>query len=377
MTVPSSPTPSGTAPASNPVAAALEAFKSGKDVEQAVYGTSTMKPKIEMEAPADETDVEQEKEDSPEPEALDQVEASEKQPDVEELVITDEDGKRKKLKVDWNDREKLKKVIQRFPGLEKGMRKFQAERDQAQAKLKDVEPKLQRLGELEESWKAVEEAYRTAGVKGLVNLLENRQDAYDQWESSVVEKRKTLEKASPEELKAFKLEEELQKERRERERFQKQIEEDRKRADEAREEAGYKAFESRVTPAFEKYRMAGKLGDPVAEHQLDKAIWTEVLDRLEQYREAAKISDDQIPSDVIEKEFRTISATFQKIVQKTADQAVKTTIAKKKEAAQENAATKAMTGVRSNDAKDAFKKDIRSGNLVGALRSMFEGKVRL
>jgi len=372
----------------NPVASALDALKSGKDVESAVYGTSSA-PKVEAgnigttEADesgfnvdsfmsGDETPVQQDN--SIEGGVSEQSTLDEKVPnsaakpvaDIEEIIITDDSGK-KKLKVDWSDREKLKKYVQQAAG----MRKFQAERDQLTTKIKSMEPEYQ---DLKKSWGAVEEAFTKGGIRGLVNLLANDPQGYERHLSSEISRIRAREAATPDELARMDLEEKLATERKEREILQKRVEEDLKRSQEEREVASLKSLEAQVHPVFDKYRFAGKLGDEVVEARLDQAVWDQALKRLEQYPDDVELS----PS-LIDREFRDVANSFRKIINKQAEAKTKQIVTSKKIAAQENAAVAAMNGMMANNAQSAekFKGDIRKGDLTSALRDLMTGKFKL
>lgn len=372
----------------NPVAAAMEALKSGADVESAVYGSSTTPSKV-VESGAssaseeegfnvdsflsgDEASIKQEsvQEDAESPSTLDEKvpNSAVMKPaaDIEEIIITDDSGK-KRLKVDWSDRERLKKYVQEAAG----MRKFQHERDQLTSKLKTIEPEY---ADLKKSWGAIEEAFTKHGIKGLVNLLANDQGGYDKHIQAELARVKAREQASPAELERMDLQETLIAERREREQLQKRVEEDLKRSESAREEASLRSLESKVHPSFDRYRFAGKLGDEVIEARLDQAVWDQALKRLEEYPDHVELTPN-----IIEKEFRDISNSFRKIITKQAEVKAQKVVTNKKIAAQENAATAAMSSMMGNTAQSSekFKTDIRKGDLTSALRDLMTGRFKL
>jgi len=367
---------------SNPVNAALDALKSGKDVAESVYGSKNAvnpSPETEKAFTSNEFMEGQDTEAAPESETGSAVEASNPslldevvsksqadakvKPALEEIIISDENG-RKKITVDWNDKEKLKNYVK----MAAGMRKFQAERDQVQSKLKEIEPKFK---DYQQVIDALEGAFSSDGIKGVVNLLTGDKDGYNKNLQKEYNRLKAREEASPAQLEKLDLEEKLQREANERIRLQKQMEEHLNRAQQANEEADKKSMESQVNPVFEKYRFAGKLGDPVMEHHLDEAIWEQVKKRFSEYPD-----DKEVTSQDIDKEFRTVSSMYRKIINKQADQKSRQVIEKKKQAAQENVAVKAINGIRRSSESEAFKNDIKSGNLTGALTSLLTGKFK-
>lgn len=371
----------------NPVASALDALKSGKDVETAVYGSSSA-PKAEagasLPAEADESgfnvdsfmsgdEAPVQQDNSIEGGVSEESTLDEKVPnsastptaDIEEIIITDDSGK-KKLKVDWSDRERLKKYVQQAAG----MRKFQAERDQLTTKLKTIEPEYQ---DLKKSWGAIEEAFSKGGIKALVNLLANDAQGYDKHLQAEITRIRAREAATPAELERMDLEEKLSLERKERELLQKRVEEDLRRSQEEREVASLKSLEAQVHPAFDKYRFAGKLGDDVVEARLDQAVWDQALKRLEEYPD-----DVELTPSLIDREFRDVANSFRKIINKQAEVKANKVVTSKKIAAQESAAAVAVNGMMANTAQSAekFKQDIRKGDLTSALRDMMTGKFK-
>jgi hypothetical protein len=380
---------------SNPLQAALKAIQTGQDPEAAVYGKpaegDTPAPEGEADEAADSfsgladgshpeaqsTDASPSDESSEEQsEEQPSAEAEKAEADVEELIVTDEDGRKFKLKVDWNDREKLKRQIQERHAAVKGMRKFQAERDQATSRLKEIEP---RLKDFQESWESVEQAFKQAGVRGVVNLL-GGEKAWD----SAVDREMILRNGTPAQKERLVEEERLAKLEADKKRLEKQVQDHLTKAEQEREEAFQRDLSARINPAFEKYRFAGKLGDPVAEHQYDQAVWDQTMSRLDEWADAHRKANGlsetakiEVPREVIEREFRTVSATFQKFINKQAEQKAATVIKKKKEAAAESAAVAATKGMRQSSEAEAFKNNIRQGNLLGAFKQFASGKVKI
>lgn len=362
---------------SNPVSAAIDALKGGRSVEEAVYGTVSSGSKSAAPTSASNSSAEDALEGATDgndetgvslPSALDNVSDSVEAAtpkDIEEIIITDDSG-RKKVTVDWKDREKLKKYVQ----MAAGMRKYQVERDKATSELSELKPKYT---DLAQSWEAVESAFSSGGVRGLIDLLAGP-GGYDKHLQAELQRVQTRQTATPSELERMDLEERLSTERKEREKLSRQVEDNLKKAQEKEEASSMKALESVVHPAFDKHRFAGKLGDAVVEAQLDQAVWDQAIKRLEQYPESFELT-----SAVIEKEFREVSNAFRKIINKQSEQKVQKVIANKKVAAQEAAAAKVMRGYSPKTSPNAekFKSDMRSGNLVSALTDFMTGKIKL
>ena len=356
----------------NPVAAAMAALQSGKDIDTAVYG-----------APAAGESTNETPESPESPESTDSVESTDSLSsaalsenlttdapvatgDLEEIFISDESG-RKKITVDWKDREKLKKYIT----MAAGMRKFQVERDKAVSELAAISPKHK---DLTESWEQVESAFSSGGIKGLINLLSGSPEAYDKHLQHEIQKASIRQSATPYELERMDLEDKLSIERKEREKLTRHVEDTLKKSQQNEESASMMSLEALVHPAFDKHRFAGKLGDEVAEARLDKAIWDQALRQLEEYPEGVTITQG-----LVDKEFRDISNSFRKVINRQVQAKTTAAIANKKVVAQESAAARATSAFspKASPATEKFKQDIRGGNLVSALTDFMTGKIKL
>lgn len=287
------------------------------------------------------------------------------QGDIEELTITDDKGKRV-VKFDFSDREKVKKAVQ----LALGSRKWQAERDQARKELTSIKPEYEKL---KQDFSKLDDAFQKGGVKALVGLLSgNDEKAWDRIVEAEIKRREYIANLTPAERMQMEKEEELKREREEKSEIAKKYEQKLKELELKEEQAQLKSLESRVHPTFDKYRFTGKLNDAVAEHELDNALWTRAMARLAEYPEGVELT-----SALIDKEFRAVAATFNKVIGKQAEKQVKKSIDNKKADALKTAQVTAKKGMASSSNVDKFKKDIKSGDLTSALKSLFTGSVKL
>jgi hypothetical protein len=349
----------------NPVQAALEAFKGGKDPEAAVYGTTgSVKPSPVEELAPVEASATSDTSSSEEHESPEEAQAQ-ALPDEEEILVTDDAGKRK-VKVSYKDRERIKKAYEAAAG----MRKFQAERDKAIKKAAELEKIAPEYQDLKKSWGAVEEAFKTSGVAGLVNLLAGKENAYDTYIQSEVEKRNRRATASPDELRQMDMEEALNTERKARARLEKQVEEQLNSAKTEREIASQKAAESVLHPTFNKYRFSGQLGDEVLEERLDSAIWEQAKAELGRHKE------DEISAADVDRVFREVASSFRKVIKTEANKQTKQAIATKKANATEAAAAAATRGTAASTGRDTVMKDMASGKLGNSLLAALSGKLR-
>lgn len=282
-------------------------------------------------------------------------------PNVLEVVVTDEEGKRKKIKVDLNDKDKVKKLTE----LAHGARKWQAERDKAQSKLKEIEPAYT---ELKKTWDVIEKAYSEHGVRGLINVLEGKEDAYDSLLQSEFQKVRMREEATPAELERLELQERWEKESREREKFARRLEEMETRQAQEKEQAELQALQSQINPAFEKHRVAGKLGDEVLEANLDELIWNKTISNLQNLPEGVQISQG-----LIEREFKQISELFLKRFNAKAETKAKEVIEQKKVSAATKVSAAATNSQKQHNSQSQLNDLVRKGSTVDLVKAWLKG----
>lgn len=273
-----------------------------------------------------------------------------------ELTVTDDKGRRK-IKVDFSDQEKLKKYVR----MAHGARKWQAERDSARSELSDVSSKL---SELQSNWDAIEKAYQTDGVRGLVELLDGG-DAYQQYEQSLLERHELRKNATPAELEALEAREAAERRDRELERIRLENEKFREQMAKEKETAELKALESRIHPAFDRFRFKGKLGDANDEHMFDQMLWNAAMRNLEPYEEKGIT----ITQELAEKEFARVANTLRKRINANVDKKVTKAVEKKKEEATATAQKSVMRGVRDNSETAEASKMLQSGDIAGFMRN--------
>ncbi len=280
-----------------------------------------------------------------------------KTPGTKEVITVSDDKGRRKVEVDFSNREQLKKFVQ----MAYGARKWQAERDQAiQSKSKVADE----LRVSKENWTLLDNVYKKSGVEGLVDLLEGRQGAHRDYEKRVLEKQKFLDRASPEEIEAYNSKQELERIRRENAETRQENEKFKQEVVRERETAEMRAMESRVHPVFDKYRFADKLGDSHDEHMFDEMLWNSALKRLEPYEEQGL----DITPELVEREFRSVASAIRKRIGIQAEKKATRTVDQKKQEATENVQAKVMSGYRSGGAAKEARDMLNSGNTLGLLK---------
>jgi hypothetical protein len=335
---------------------AINALKTGQDIDKTLgpadgeESQNELDESLSEEAPQEVSSKDSESKPEEKPEITS---------DIEELLVSDEQGRRK-VKIDWNDRESIKKQI----SLAHGARKWQSDKDKVS---KDFEAYKAESKDKVDTYDILDKTFRNQGAEGVLKLLAG-EDGLKQYKARITAEAEFLAKASPEQKKAYEIEQVLQQERAEKQRlveeqkaFLAKLESEKKAAEE-------KQFESIINPAFEKYRFQGKLGDEVTEHHLDQAIWTQTLARLE------TLPEEQLTASNIEKEFRTVAAAFGKAIGKQASETAKKVVESKKADAKVALTTAAIKGMKSNTTSSEVKDKIAKGNLTDALRDIFSGK---
>lgn len=348
------------------------AFNNPGSVQAPAPIEETDKEAPESGAPAEDTsetiNVSERSDDEPQTDSSKPKEQAEKAAtnleDIEEITFTDHKGRRS-VKVDFSDRDKVKKLA----SLAYGSRKFQVERDQVKQELaKQVEDTAKLKADMDK----FETVYAKQGLKGLITMLEGP-EGLDKFVKDYKSEQEKWEDMTPAERNAENRAREAQasaeKDRASKEDYEKRLAE----LDKRQTEADNKAFESKLHPAFDRYRFAGKLGDAIAEHRLDQAVWSQAMDALQPYEDKGV----EITQAMIDKEFRKASQELSSIVNKQVDKKTKVAVQKAKTNAQSKAQATVSKGMKTSSSSEQFKKDIGSGNIRDALRSVMSGAVKL
>lgn len=285
-------------------------------------------------------------------------EAPAKTSSKEIVTITDEKGKRR-VEVDFSDKEQVKKYVQ----MAHGARKWQAERDRALSEKKELETKHSEMGK---NWDVLNRVFQEQGAEGLVDLLAGKKGAFEDVVKQKIQRAEFMRTASPEEIealqfkeKALKQEQELAKMRQENEEFKKSI-------SEKEEKAELNALESRINPAFDKYRFADKLnGDLETEAILDEMLWGSTMKRLEAYEEKGI----PISQELANKEFAAVSSNLRKRINMQAEKKAEQVVTQKKVEATEHAQTAAKKGYAQSGARKEAADLINKGDLTSVLKN--------
>lgn len=269
----------------------------------------------------------------------------------EVITVTGEDGRKRRVEIDFSNREAIKQEIAKAHG----MRKFQAERDKA---LQSVGEKDKKIQELDQRWSDLENTFKQ-GPEHLFDVLTGKRGSFQELIQKAIEKRDFLKNASPEEVHSMEIRERAERLEKQNQDLQKRNEEFMKKVETEREQAETRSMESRVHPVFEKYRFADKLGNEVDEHMFDEMLWNSALKRLEPYEEKGL----EITPELVDREFRTVAQSIRNRIGVQADKKVARVVEQKKQEATENVQAKVKQGYnKGGEDEKKLKQLIQSGD---------------
>ena len=253
-----------------------------------------------------------------------------------EVPFTDADGVRQVLKYDLSDTAKIAKDL----SLAQGARRWQAERDRANASLKKIEPEYK---DLRSSWDSLEKAWDGDGVKGITDLL-GGQGAFERLIAKEVSKSRVLESGDSDAIEKLQLQERLEKSIREQERTTKKLNESAAQSEKAKTEAQEASDKAMIFPAFASVSFEGKLGDTAAEQSLNEAVWSQALKKLDSLPAGTDIN-----RTLVTKIFKETAAVFGNAVAKQANSKATAILNDKKESAKTRVAADVKERVSSGN----------------------------
>lgn len=276
-----------------------------------------------------------------EQELSDETENSEPNSDlsetIEEVAVKGKDGKRRNIKVDFSDRDKLKKYVQKAANAVR----LQSERDALQAQVTKLEESQSAMDNLQK-------IVNTDGFEGLIDHLNADNGGFQAWFDSKIMKHEARQHASEDELRFLDEQEAREKLQRKLDLIEQQNLDRENKMTQEREKAELDRLASEVNPIYFKYVFDGKLGDSVAEQRYNKAMFREVTETLDQLKEEGV----RITPQIIEKEFRAYAAPLLKGVNRKVRQNTKSAIDKKKAEATTHAQQQVRKGYQGNSSVD-------------------------
>jgi hypothetical protein len=290
--------------------------------------------------------------------------------DIEKITVTGPNGK-EEIEINYSDREAIKKAF----SMSHGARKWAAERDAAQKKLKEIEPDYQDAVTTRDT---IVDTFKESGLKGLVNLLMQDTAAYQKMIDVEVEKALLYKTASPD-VKAkidaeARYEEMLQKMKFQEEKNTKDAQriEQQRQAQLAEQQAvAEQSFNTMAATALKMHSFEGKLGDPELESRINDSVWNGVRKALSQLPDDTDVTP-QLLDGLVAKE----AALFGKGLGKKVEAEVKQKIDTKKQDSATKLASAAQQGMGKSGAAERFSEALDKGDTASVIKAWLGGGLK-
>lgn len=280
----------------------------------------------------------------------DDSEAEEPQAPAKDIEYIKANGK--KVKVDFNDRESIKRVY----SLAAGARQWQAERDDFKSKYeaekssaKEVREAMEFLENIKDNHEDVFEA--VTGVK--------LEDKFRSW----AEELQMLTGLTESEKQTYLSNQEAQRKLQELDRREKDLQRSLEKREQEAENARRDREASIANPIYFQYNFDGELGDSNLESRFNRMLWGEVKSELDAMSE--------VTPDVVKESFSRISNQIRKGFKNKADTSVKKAVRSAKKQVKAKAQDMAIRPKRTNKAQEISDK-IATGDLAGLLSGDYD-----
>lgn len=293
-------------------------------------------------------------EDSSSVDSLETPAPAKQEADTSEFIYVTGPNGREKLKIDYSNKEAIKKAF----AAQYGMRKFQAERDASRAEVGKFKDKASNYDKIEKLWSE-------GGLEGLISALDK--DGFEKLVQARVDRAQKRLNATEEEQRMMDLEEREAARELENKRLREQVEKQLAESKQREEAADLKRLESKLHPQFHKYNFSGKLGDAKVEHRYNQFLWAQAMDGLAKYPE-----DQELTPAMIEREFREVALDLKRVIAKQSEDVAAKAIAAKKVAARENAGVQVVKNTSQPSLNNSVREDLKKGNVGGAIDSLFK-----
>jgi hypothetical protein len=234
---------------------------------------------------------------------------------IEEVSVKGKDGKRRNIKVDFSDKTKLKKYVQKAANSVR----LQSERDALQSQVEKLEESNLAMSNLQE-------ILDTQGFKGLIDQLNADNGGFKAWMDGELAKHEQRLHASEDELARIDAEDTASDLRKRLERMEQQQQQREEKVIEERNQAQIAKQASEINPIYFKHAFDGKLGDPVVEQTQNEVMFMKVTKTLDDLSEKGI----KISPAIIEREFKSYSNRLLKSVNRKVRQNTTRAIDKKK-----------------------------------------------
>lgn len=248
---------------------------------------------------------------------------------VKEIAVKGKDGKRRNIKVDFSDHDKMTKYVQKAANAVR----LQSERDTLQAK-------LEKANQAESALESLQTIVDNSGFEGLIDHLNSDNGGFKAWIDTQVARREQRLHATEDELAKLDAEDKASQLQRRLDLIERQQAEREERIKSESQQSELNRLQSEVNPIYFKYTFDGKLGDSVAEQRHNKAMFRDVTETLDELKEQGV----KITPAIIEREFRAYATPLLKGVNRRVRQNTKAVIDKKKAEATNNAQQQVRKG---------------------------------
>lgn len=307
------------------------------------------------EANSDEETEETEGQEDASAESEDEATESKEDAQVDYVYATGPKG-RKKIKVDYSDKERIKRAYQK----EVAADLYKVQRD-------SIKKENESLKETAQFFNKLDEAFVKSGPLGVIRSMKGGSEALEALIEEKIAEREAVAAMSPEEKRIWEKEQEAAHGNKEVERLRAQLEARDKADQERAEQAKVAEIEKLVTPAFERYRFQGKLNNEEHEYILDKMLWTQVEDELNDLPEEIPLTQAMVDST-----YRNTAAKIRKMMSLQADTKVKKIVDNKKAKALASAQVAAKSKIVKKSQSDKLAEALQTGDFKSVVDLYFK-----
>lgn len=305
-----------------------------------------------------ETSSEEESEESDEQESSEEEEAQvqAKEDDVEDVEYVYATGPkgRKKIKVDYSNRDLVKRAFQKAVAADL----YRHERDATKKTQDEWKEKV-------ETFERLNEAFSSKGAEGVLELLAGP-EGVQTWLQQKIDERERLANMTPEEKRQLEVQQTIQEKETRAERLERELQEIRQRMEKQAEESRTKELESIVYPAYERYNFDGKLGNEQHEYRLNRLMWQQAEEAIEALPE-----DTPLTKALADRIYRDAARDVQSLIGERAKVITKKAAVKRKVAATEAAQTAATKGMSPQSKQSKLQKAMDTGDISSAMSLFF------
>jgi len=290
--------------------------------------------------------------------------------DIEKLVVTGPNGK-EEIEINFSDREAIKKAY----SMAHGARKWQAAKDLAEKKLKEIEPDYVDAVKTRDT---IVDTFKEKGFKGLANLLLQDESGWQKLIDAEVERQLVYRSATPDAKAKMDAEarydEMLRKMQYQEEKNKLDAEKIAKQREAAAAEAqkvAEESFNTMAATALKMHSFEGKLGDAELESRLNDSVWDGVRKALAKLPDETDITP-QLLDGLVAKE----AALFGKGLGKKVESEVKQKIETKKQDSATKLASAAQQGMGKSGMAEKFSDALDKGDTASAIKAWLSGGLK-